>query len=294
MKALAASVALAVIAGVGCSGESSDAESRSLSVSVAPLIAVPPQATRIEVRTTGGGLYVIALIRRGTSRCAVRWLGEWRAARVIDDARTRRGTDVLRRSVRPHAGPGTYRVCAYLDTRSCAVTACGNDPLKLPVATATATFGVRALNRVMRTGRGIGPWRLRQRLVRRPGFLRSSYRDETKPLSPCRRSFLDAARVDRYGDGLMLAWAEGNKLVGVRTTLRGDRSDEGFVIGTSRLSSIRARHHGIRLEGSDWRSSATMRMLVVPKQIAAGAAEIRYLFDSRGILFALETSERRC
>jgi len=295
---LAAAVALAVAAGAGCSRESSSSaeSSRSISVTVAPPIAVPPQATRIDVRTTGGGLYVIALIRPGTSKCAVRWLGEWRGARIIDDARTRRGTDVLRKRFRPDAGPGTYRVCAYLDTRSCSApdTSCGDDPLKLPVATATATFGVRALNRVMRIGRGIGSWRLNQRVVRRPGFLRSSYHDETKPLSTCRRSFRDAPRVDRYGDGIMLAWTEENRLVGVRTTLRGDRSEEGFVIGTSRLSSILARHRGLRVEGSDWLSSAHMRMLVVPKQLATGTAEIRYLFDSSGILFALETSERRC
>ena len=283
-----------VVATAGCSGESppSTASSASISVDVEPDAAIPPQPTRVDIRvTTDRTLWVDAVVHLGRSRCGARWLDEYGSQTIILNANVPPGTEAVTKTFRPKAGPGTYRLCIFADTRNCSVQACGNDPLKLPVATATATFDVRALNRVMRIGVGIGTWTLHQRVVRRPGFIRSKYRREKGNVLPCRRSFVDADRVDQYADEIMLAWEEAVGLVGIRTTLPGDRSEEGFIIGVSRVNDVLARQPALHVEKCDW---GDLRMVVISEPTRTGIAEIRYLFGPKGTLFALETSERRC
>jgi hypothetical protein len=88
-----------------------------------------------------------------------------------------------------------------------------------------------------------------------------------------------------------LAWI-GGRLASVRTRLRGDRADDDFVIGTAELRSVRRRHPQAELRSPGWDSDGGM--LVVAKKSGTGVAELRYLFDRRAILTALETTERRC
>ena len=143
----------------------------------------------------------------------------------------------------------------------------------------TIAFRSAPLNRVMEIGR-FGRWRLNQKFVRRAGF-EGIYPYKDNARTSCRT----ASRIDTYFDGVSLAWIDG-VLAAVRTTFGGDRSKEGFVIGTTDLSTVRARYPALRvIRGgpNDWRLVA----------VAEGMVELRW-FDLKGILVALETSIRRC
>lgn len=281
MNAFAAAVAFAALV-TGAAGEPEP----SASMSVTPLIAHPSQVTRIKVRVTADEeRFLNVHVHPGTSRCAATVGEEWDRwpephGQNIREAGTRAGTDVV--SATFYGEPGTYRACAYIE----------NDDMSVHMLV-TAILRIRALNRVMRIGRGIGPWRLKERYVRRAGYERKV--PDTQPVASCRRSFWQATRVDAYTDGIKVAWV-GGALASVRTELRGDRSHDGFVIGTASLRGVRGRHPSLRVTSGFFWPGADIRhrMVVVSKATTTGVAELRYWFDPSGILFALEASERRC
>ena len=279
-------IAVIGLAAGGCGGDSDD-RARTISrerasLAVSPVLAAPPQTTRFTLRITTKKRerFVSLLIHPGRSACGRTWVDE-----------VERWPDPVGQSIREdYVGPGratvtasgwwqpgAYRVCGYFD-----------DALA-----ATKTFAVQPLNRVMRTGRGIGQWRINERFVRRAGFV-GQLHPEKKPPRSCPRSFWDAERVDNYTDGITVAW-DGGELAAIRTFLHGDRSHDGFVIGETRLRTVRARHrHSPLRDEVDAFSGVAARTLVVSSHTATGRADIRYRFDSRGVLDALETSARRC
>lgn len=286
--AAARMIAMVGLAAGGCGGASDDTARTSLSeerasLAVSPVLATPPQTTRITLRITTKKRerFVSLLIHPGRSACGRTWIDE------VERWPEPVGESVREDYVGPgratitvsgwYSQPGSYRVCGYFD-----------DDLA-----AAATFAVRPLNRVIRPGHGVGQWQINERFVLRAGFL-GQLHPEKKPPRSCPRSFWDAERVDIYTDHITVAW-EGGVLAAVRTLLHGDRSPDGFVIGKTKLGTVRARHRQSRLQDEvDAFSGGTARTLVVSSPTAAGKADIRYRFDSRGVLDALETSMRRC
>ena len=82
----------------------------------------------------------------------------------------------------------------------------------------------------------------------------------------------------------------------MRTSLRGDPSEDGFVIGGAGLRGVRQRRTQatVTVDAFDVLESLKKCVVIVSKSTATGRADVRYSFDANGILFALETSERRC
>ena len=282
MNALAAAVALATFVVGGGSGGALPAAA----VTVDPPIAVPPQISRIKIRVKSiEKLFMIVHVHPGTSRCGATVSAEFDRwpdphGQEILERFTRAGSSLVTAAF--HGQPGMYRTCVYFDS---------DETRNLIVA--TATFKIRAVNRIMRIGQGLRPWKLGEPYVRRAGY-EGRYLD-TKPVPACRQSFWEATRVDEYRGSVNVAWVDG-VLAGVRTSLRGDRSEDGFVIGAAGLRGVRQRHPEapVTVETFDVFGNLRKRVVVVSKSTAAGTAEVRYWFDASGILWALETSERRC
>ena len=282
MNALAAAVALATLVVGGGSGGALPAAS----VTVDPPIAVPPEISRINIRVRSTEkLWMVVHVHPGTSRCAATVFAEFERwpdpqGQEILERFTRAGASLVTAAF--HGQPGMYRTCVYFDS---------DETRNLIVA--TATFKIRAVNRIMRNAEGLRPWKLGERYVRRAGY-EGRYPD-TKPVPACRQSFWEATRVDGYRGSVDVAWVDG-ELAGVRTSLRGDRSEDGFVIGGAGLRGVRQRHPEapVTVETFDVFGNFRKRVVIVSKATATGTAEVRYWFDANGILLALETSERRC
>ena len=176
MNALVAAVALATLVVGGGSGGALPAAS----VTVDPPIAVPPQISRINIRVRSTEkLWMVVHVHPGTSRCAATVSAEFERwpdpqGQEIREQFTRAGASLV--TVAFHGQPGMYRTCVYFDS---------DETRNLIVA--TATFKIRAVNRIMRNGQGLRPWKLGERYVRRAGY-KGRYPD-TKPVPACRQSF---------------------------------------------------------------------------------------------------------
>jgi hypothetical protein len=110
------------------------------------------------------------------------------------------------------------------------------------VVAGTAAAGTISL------GRGLGPWKLGQRYVLGAGLVRfERYPANAGP--GCVAGVGSASRIDYYR-GLRVAWRSGVggrlHLIDVATTRAGDRSGDGFVVGSSLFRQVRRRHPSAR------------------------------------------------
>jgi hypothetical protein len=157
-----------------------------------------------------------------------------------------------------------------------------------------------ALGATITLGQGIGPWKLGQKYVKRPGLLKS-VRHSGNVGPGCVAGPPTASRIDYYRT-LRVSWrgpgaGKSPYLIDVATTRKGNRSGDGFVIGRSRLAAVRRAHpNGIlshptatdryRLSGS---------LVSVVRQVGSESwVSMLYWFDRRGVLIALETSTGGC
>jgi hypothetical protein len=167
------------------------------------------------------------------------------------------------------------------------------------LALAAAASGSLA-GQTMRLGRGLGPWHLGMKRTVAKGLQRSVANRPTG--MGCLTAVLpeNASLVDDY-PGLRLGWTgdrkSGFRLLDVASTKAGDRTDAGFVVGTSTLAQVRKRYpkahpqtptawHGTKL-GS--------RVVVVyfPKGAEFGD-NMLYWFDGGGLLRVIETNNSGC
>jgi hypothetical protein len=152
----------------------------------------------------------------------------------------------------------------------------------------------------IRLGRGIGPWRLGQDLVVRPGLLRTvRYPENDGP--GCTLGPETASRIDWYR-GLRVSWSgvgvpsiKRPFLSDVATTRRGVRSGNGFVIGRSTLRAVRAAHFRARVERGRGRFALGRTSLTVSRKTGYEAWNyFTYWFDRAGRLAALQTGAGGC
>ena len=107
-----------------------------------------------------------------------------------------------------------------------------------------------------------------------------------------------ATRIDYYR-GLRVAWRSGAKgrlyLVDVATSRAGDRSGDGFVIGSSLVKKVRARHRGARVAfGKGPLALGASSLTVLRRTGKETFATLAYWFDARGVLTALEAFAGGC
>ena len=110
-------------------------------------------------------------------------------------------------------------------------------------------------------GRGLEPWKLGQHYVQRAGLVRfERYPGNAGP--GCVAGVGSATRIDYYR-GLRVAWRSGVGgrlyLIDVATTRAGDRSADGFVVGSSPIRQVRHRHAGARFAYGKARSRSARR-----------------------------------
>ena len=146
-------------------------------------------------------------------------------------------------------------------------------------------------------GRGLPPWLLGQRYVRRPGLVHSDVYSRNSGIG-CVAGPASASRIDYYR-GLRAGWRSGPRkrllLFDVATSRAGDHSADGFVVGVSRLGAVRARHAGVPVATARGPLSLGARSLTVRKRTGRESfAALVYWFDARGILAALETYAGGC
>ena len=109
-----------------------------------------------------------------------------------------------------------------------------------------------------------------------------------------------ATDVDWYRSGVRTAWKMSGRspalrLIDVATTRRGDRSPEGFVVGRSRLATVRARLPPARLMHPSGSLVLGPTLLSVTKVTGYDNwVDYGFWFDRRGLLVALETDRGGC
>jgi hypothetical protein len=146
-------------------------------------------------------------------------------------------------------------------------------------------------------GRGIGPWRLGQHYVQRAGLVNSErYPGNAGP--GCVAGADAATRIDYYR-GLRVAWRSGVggrlHLVDVATTTAGDRSGDGFVVGSSPIRRVRHRHEGARFAyGTSPLALGATSLTLFRRTGKETFSTLVYWFDARGVLTALEALAGGC
>jgi hypothetical protein len=163
-------------------------------------------------------------------------------------------------------------------------------------AAALAGAGAAAAGTIT-LGRGLPPWRLGQHYMQRPGLVRfERYRGNAGP--GCVASVGAATRIDYYR-GLRVAWRSGVGgrlyLIDVATTRAGDRSADGFVVGSSPIRQVRRRHEGARFAyGKGPLALGAMSLTLFRRTAKETFATLVYWFDARGVLTALEALAGGC
>ncbi len=147
-------------------------------------------------------------------------------------------------------------------------------------------------------GRGIHPWRIGQKYVKRPGLVRSDAYPRNNGAG-CDLGPRTASRIDYYR-GLRVAWRGGPKLrtsylIDVATTRTGDRSGDGFTIGVDRLGAVR-RVHPVASVSHPSGPLALGRTAVTISRLRGQETvhQFVYWFDARGVLSGLETLASGC
>ena len=144
----------------------------------------------------------------------------------------------------------------------------------------------------IRLGRGLGPWTIGMRLKTAPGLQRTERHPE-RAGPGCTLGAATAPRIDYY-PGLRLSWQNG-RLTNVATRRAGDRSGDGFTVGTSRFPAVRKAHPRARISRRAGRYNLGRTALVIVRKTGYEAwKDFTYWFDARGVLRALETGEGGC
>ena len=159
------------------------------------------------------------------------------------------------------------------------------------VATGAAAAGT------VTPGWGMAPWKLGERYIQHPGLVRSE-RLAGKGGAGCLPAVGWASRVDYYL-GVRVAWRRDAKgrlyLVDVATSLAGDRSADGFVVGVSTRGEILRRHPGARSSFTKGPLSLGAASTTIMRRTGKETFDtLVYWFDARGVLTALETFAGGC
>jgi hypothetical protein len=159
------------------------------------------------------------------------------------------------------------------------------------LATGTAAAGTITL------GRGLPPWRLGQHYMQHAGLVRfERFPGNAGP--GCVAGVGSATRIDYYR-GLRVSWRSGVGgrlyLIDVATTRAGDRSADGFVVGSSPIRKVRQRHAGARFAYGKGPLALGATSLTVFRRTAKETfTTLVYWFDARGVLTALEAFAGGC
>jgi hypothetical protein len=159
------------------------------------------------------------------------------------------------------------------------------------VAVAGAAAGTVTL------GRGLPPWRLGQGYVQRSGLVHvERYRGNAGP--GCVSGVGSATRIDYYRE-LRVAWRSGVSgrlyLIDVATSRAGDRSGDGFVVGSSLGAQVRRRHAGASFaRGSGPLALGATSLTLFRRTGKETFVTLVYWFDAGGVLTALEAFAGGC
>jgi Tol biopolymer transport system component len=149
---------------------------------------------------------------------------------------------------------------------------------------------------VMRLGRGVAAWKIGARRRVRRDFLRSE-RHRRNDLGGCVAGPETASLIDYYV-GFRVSSVKGRRgfiVFDVSTSRAGDRSSHGFVIGQSRLRSVRARFPRALVSRRQSRYVLGKTSLWVYRRTGYESSEyLAYWFDGQGMLVALQTGESGC
>ena len=145
--------------------------------------------------------------------------------------------------------------------------------------------------------KGLRPWKLGQRYVQRPGLVRSE-RLAANGGPGCVSSVSSASRIDYYL-GVRVAWRSSARgrlyLVDVATSLTGDRSPDGFVVGQSTRGQILHRHPGARASFTRGPLALGASSMTILQRTGKESFDtLVYWFDAQGTLTALETFAGGC
>ena len=174
--------------------------------------------------------------------------------------------------------------------------------LGLVVAGAAAAVSLPAVERAatIRFGVGTERWKLATAGYVRGNGLVGSRRFKVNEQHGCPQGPGTASIVDTYRNGQRVAWravgGDGRlQIIDVATTRTGDRTGEGFAVGTSRIADVRRRHPtaavlhpvGVLALGS---------ILVSITRVTGYNSwiDLGYWFDARGRLVALEVDAGGC
>jgi hypothetical protein len=164
----------------------------------------------------------------------------------------------------------------------------------------TAASAALARPATIRFGVGTERWKLATAGYVRGAGLVGSRRFKLNEQHGCPQGPGTASIVDTYRDGQRVSWrAVGDDprlhIIDVATTRKGDRTGEGFAVGTSTIADVRRRHptaavlHPIGV-------LALGRTLVSITRVTGYNSwiDLGYWFDRRGRLVALEVDAGGC
>ncbi len=146
-------------------------------------------------------------------------------------------------------------------------------------------------------GRGLPPWRLGQHFAQRAGLVRTAHYPGNAGAG-CVSAVGSATRIDYYR-GLRVAWGSGARgrlyLIDVATSLAGDRSGDGFVVGSSLVSRVRRRHAGATFAYGKGPFALGATSVTLFRRTGKETFDtLVYWFDARGTLTALEAFAGGC
>lgn len=152
----------------------------------------------------------------------------------------------------------------------------------------------------IRLGVGTERWKLATAgYVRAPGLVRSRH-FKLNEQHGCPQGPGTASIVDTYRDGQRVAWrAVGDdsrlQIIDVATTRRGDRTGEGFTVGTSTIADVRGRHPTAAVLHPAGILALGRTLVSITRVTGYNSwIDLGYWFDGRGRLVALEVDAGGC
>ncbi len=168
------------------------------------------------------------------------------------------------------------------------------------VAVLAAGAAAAAHAATIRLGVGTERWRLAAAGYERGTGLVRSQRFRINDQQGCPQGPGTASIVDTYRDGQRVAWrAVGRdkrlQLIDVATTRKGDRTGEGFTIGTSTIADVRRRHPTADVLHPTGVLTLGKTLVSITRVTGYESwIDLGLWFDGRGRLVALEVDAGGC
>jgi hypothetical protein len=152
----------------------------------------------------------------------------------------------------------------------------------------------------IRFGVGTERWKLATAGYVRGAGLATSRRFKLNEQHGCPQGPGTASIVDTYRDGQRVAWrAVGDdsrlQIIDVATTHKGDRTGEGFAVGTSTIADVRRRHPTAAVLHPAGILALGRTLVSITRVTGYNSwIDLGYWFDARGRLVALEVDAGGC